>query len=141
MFGGRQRTEMAAPCKTFQTAHVSPTDYFRFTNTITNQQQKSPPPELRGGLLADQMGLGKSLSMISLIAAHPAVNMDLEAFAGCAPGKQTPVKATLLIVPYPCKSSFVYNIYENDVSLQLIFSVLTTWDYQLKRLANSLFRK
>ena len=120
-----------------QSAHVPPTDCFRYTNTITDQQQSSLPPEFRGGLLADQMGLGKSLSMISLIAAHPAVDMDLKAVADCAPGTQIPVKATLLIVPFSCKKSFVCNIYENDICLRLIFSVLTTWDHQLKRSANA----
>lgn len=91
-------------------AHVPPTDSIRYTNTITNQQQSSPPPEFRGGLLADQMGLGKSLSMISLIAAHPAGSLDLKTFTDCDP-KQMPVKATLLVVPFSCKGSYLWNNY------------------------------
>lgn len=56
------------------------------------------------------MGLGKSLSMISLIAAHPAGNLDLKTFTDYDP-KQMPVKATLLVVPFSCKVSYLWNIY------------------------------
>lgn len=37
---------------------------------VTEMSQKTAPPDCRGGLLADQMGLGKSLTMIALIALN-----------------------------------------------------------------------
>lgn len=39
-----------------------------FSNVITGQEQRAAPPETRGGILADMMGLGKTLSVLSLIA-------------------------------------------------------------------------
>jgi SNF2 family DNA or RNA helicase len=60
------------------------------------------PPNFRGGLLADQIGLGKSLNVISLIALHP--------YRGLADSNMTysgslqPSRATLLVVPLPRKS-------------------------------------
>ncbi|KAH7328184.1 SNF2 family DNA-dependent ATPase [Stachybotrys elegans] len=40
-----------------------------FYNVITSQSQKHEPPETRGGILADMMGLGKTLSILSLVAS------------------------------------------------------------------------
>ena len=40
-----------------------------FFNVITGQDQRTPPPETRGGILADMMGLGKTLSILSLVAS------------------------------------------------------------------------
>ena len=62
----------------------------RYTNTITGQRQYKPPPSFRGGLLMDAPGLGKSLSVIALIAAGRAKN------AG---------STTLLVVPKSCKQA------------------------------------
>jgi SWI/SNF-related matrix-associated actin-dependent regulator of chromatin subfamily A3 len=39
-----------------------------YMNVITGHEQTRPPPEFRGGLLADAPGLGKTLSIIALIA-------------------------------------------------------------------------
>lgn len=39
-----------------------------YYNVITGQSQSQPPPETFGGILADMMGLGKTLSILSLVA-------------------------------------------------------------------------
>ncbi|PHH83049.1 hypothetical protein CDD83_3071 [Cordyceps sp. RAO-2017] len=39
-----------------------------YFNVITGQEQRDAPPETRGGILADMMGLGKTLSILSLVA-------------------------------------------------------------------------
>lgn len=39
-----------------------------FHNVITGSHLKQPPPETHGGILADMMGLGKTLSILSLVA-------------------------------------------------------------------------
>lgn len=40
-----------------------------YSNAITGQEQNLPPPDTRGGILADMMGLGKTLSILSLVAS------------------------------------------------------------------------
>ena len=40
-----------------------------YHNVITGTSQRDPPPETFGGILADMMGLGKTLSILSLIAS------------------------------------------------------------------------
>ncbi|XXG99171.1 hypothetical protein Hte_005506 [Hypoxylon texense] len=40
-----------------------------YYNVITGHSQRDPPPETFGGILADMMGLGKTLSILSLVAS------------------------------------------------------------------------
>lgn len=40
-----------------------------YHNIISGMKQARPPPQLRGGLLIDAPGLGKSLSILALIAS------------------------------------------------------------------------
>lgn len=67
-----------------------------FINTISGQKQVKPPEDFRGGLLIDAPGLGKSLSIISLILSTK-VNQGPRGFT------DAPLAATLLIVPKTCK--------------------------------------
>lgn len=67
-----------------------------FINTISGQKQVKPPEGFRGGLLIDAPGLGKSLSIISLILSTKA-NRDPRRPA------DAPIAPTLLIVPKTCK--------------------------------------
>lgn len=84
-------------------------NFRRYMNTITGGIQRSPPPEFRGGLLADQMGLGKSLTVIALIASNPATNLVQVSPNMCkldgGPAPLNPVKTTLLVVPLSCEFS------------------------------------
>ncbi len=41
-----------------------------YLNSITNSSQAAPPEHVAGGLLADDMGLGKSLQVLAVIAAN-----------------------------------------------------------------------
>lgn len=68
---------------------------------ITERSQREQPPDAKGGLLADQMGLGKSLSMISLIASNPCRIQEPIVFT--ADGSYRRLKATLIVVPYSRK--------------------------------------
>jgi SWI/SNF-related matrix-associated actin-dependent regulator of chromatin subfamily A3 len=65
---------------------------------MTEISQKTAPPDSRGGLLADQMGLGKSLTMISLIALNSCKRREPIVFTteGCLKR----LKSTLVVVPY-----------------------------------------
>lgn len=76
-------------------------DIYRYTNMITEVSQKCPPAECRGGLLADQMGLGKSLTMIALIALNASKSTQI--FIPYNEGHLKRLKSTLLVVPYSRK--------------------------------------
>lgn len=77
-----------------------------YYNVITGQEELTKPPEVLGGILADMMGLGKTLSILSLIvgslddSVEWAKQMPSESDAG---GVQSQLvrnsKATLLISP------------------------------------------
>lgn len=75
-----------------------------FTNMVTGASQRDEPPVFRGGIIADPMGLGKTLTMISLIAA------DIDAVNSATSGSQHPTShhdqpgASLIIVPPPRES-------------------------------------
>ena len=43
-------------------------DQSRYLNNVSERRQCEPPPPFYGGILSDHMGLGKSLSMIALMA-------------------------------------------------------------------------
>jgi len=65
-----------------------------YLNNVTGDTQPEVPRSFRGGILADQMGLGKTLSMISLIAQDldRAKKSDMSSASSC-------ISATLLVVP------------------------------------------
>ena len=69
-----------------------------YLNTIAGQKQTRPPQQFRGGLLIDAPGLGKSLSIISLIAS----DCHSEAQGDCKGASQS---TTLLVVPKTRKAA------------------------------------
>ena len=68
-----------------------------YVNTITGHKQLRIPAQFCGGLLIDAPGLGKSLSIIALVAT------DVQD-TGEPNQKTDPATKTLLIVPKSCKS-------------------------------------
>ena len=46
---------------------IRPNGQCMYVNVITGQEEHAKPPEVLGGILADMMGLGKTLSILSLI--------------------------------------------------------------------------
>ena len=65
---------------------------------ITEISQNAPPPACPGGLLADQMGLGKSLTVISLIASNTCKTREPITFT--SEGYLKRLKSTMVVVPY-----------------------------------------
>ncbi|KAI9816170.1 MAG: hypothetical protein M1827_001771 [Pycnora praestabilis] len=65
-----------------------------YFNVITGKEERSKPPEVLGGILADMMGLGKTLSILSLVVS----TLDQsEAWAeGKSPPPQSPEEVPLL---------------------------------------------
>ncbi|KAK5116605.1 hypothetical protein LTR85_009230 [Meristemomyces frigidus] len=78
-------------------------------NVITGQQVLQKPEPVLGGILADMMGLGKTLSILSLIAE---TRRDARAFAATQPpdAQETNAKATLIICPKSVMSNWVEQI-------------------------------
>jgi SNF2 family DNA or RNA helicase len=81
----------------------------RYTHVITGCEKHEKPIETGGGILADEMGLGKTLTMLSAIigtadeakAFASNIYSDVHLSAEHAP---IPSRATLVVVPSPCKS-------------------------------------
>jgi hypothetical protein len=63
-----------------------------YMNEVTQEFHREPPPDFRGGMIADTMGSGKSLAMIALVA-HDMVVSNHDADRG----------PTLFIVPSQCE--------------------------------------
>ncbi len=49
--------------------HQRPNGQRMYYNVITGQEERRKPPDVLGGILADMMGLGKTLSILSLIVS------------------------------------------------------------------------
>jgi hypothetical protein len=67
----------------------------RYINNIKENRYQHAPPQCSGDIIADHMGLGKSLSMIALVAStfRPS----------CETMKVGHSRCTLLIIPSNCK--------------------------------------
>ena len=69
-------------------------------NRISNAYQAEEPPQCYGGIIADPMGLGKTLTMIALAATDlDRDNTDMDT----SEDSQLSVAATLIVVPPPRK--------------------------------------
>ncbi|KAH7012301.1 SNF2 family N-terminal domain-containing protein [Microdochium trichocladiopsis] len=77
-----------------------------FLNTVSNSCQAEEPPQFYGGIVADTMGLGKTLTMISLVTTdheNDQQHCHVQGFDnGESCGRPT-TSATLIIVPPPRK--------------------------------------
>lgn len=71
-----------------------------YQNTISGLKQTTPPNQFRGGLLIDAPGLGKSLSILALIASGIESQEHRSSNHG---GSST----TLVIVPKSCELRFL----------------------------------
>lgn len=65
----REQQEKEEGMVSFWQTKLTATGQKVFSNVITGHTQKPPPQDTRGGILADMMGLGKTLSILSLIAS------------------------------------------------------------------------
>ena len=100
-----------SPCPTHYLSSV------RYMNTITGDLYVTSPPTFRGGILADQMGLGKTLSMISLVASD--FSLPIKGAPGLSPkvcrdAEYQPVNCTLIVVP-----PSLLNTWENQLHIHL----------------------
>lgn len=83
-----------------------------FLNRISNAYQSEEPPQCYGGIIADPMGLGKTLTMIALAATdleRDGTEMDT------SKDGQLNVSATLIVVPPPLIGTWEEQLSEHVV--------------------------
>ncbi|KAL9615439.1 MAG: hypothetical protein Q9167_000117 [Letrouitia subvulpina] len=83
---------------------IRPNGQRMYYNVITGQEEHSKPPDVRGGILADMMGLGKSLSILSLIVhSLPDAHQWADSEPLLPTNEEPPIlmnsRATLLVSP------------------------------------------
>jgi SWI/SNF-related matrix-associated actin-dependent regulator of chromatin subfamily A3 len=82
--------------------------HFSFRHLITKAESHLPPSETGGGVLADEMGMGKSLSILSLITKtlNDACAWKSDGTVGPSSGlsvSKLGSRATLVVVSSGCK--------------------------------------
>jgi hypothetical protein len=77
-----------------------------FTNMISGLQQLEPPPNFFGGVIADPMGFGKTLAMISLIATDTSCSYTGNVLSNEEVSWLSSASSnlTLVVVPAPSES-------------------------------------
>ncbi|KAF4587480.1 SNF2 family helicase/ATPase [Ophiocordyceps camponoti-floridani] len=103
-----------------------------YVNVITGLELKEAPPETRGGLLADMMGLGKTLSILSLVAsttddAHRWELLDPVQRPAAEPkGKKT-------VAPQPSFDPLPVTRQAKSTLIVCPLSTVTNWEEQIKQ--------
>jgi SNF2 family DNA or RNA helicase len=105
-----------------------------YHNVITQESQRRPPPETRGGILADMMGLGKTLSILSLIATSRDSAMRWEATPLLQPSAHTtkPSRHDAIV----SQASLALTPLVRNVKSTLLIcplSTVTNWEEQIKQ--------
>lgn len=75
--------------------------YNPFTATISTHEQETRSSEVRGGMLAEEMGLGKTVEIFALILLHPDPQRSLQPayFDEDLSVEVAPTKTTLIVAP------------------------------------------
>lgn len=73
----------------------------RFLNNISGAIETEEPPQFRGGVVADPMGLGKTLTMIALAATDVEQGQHAVVPTENGMGNLIHINATLIIIPPP----------------------------------------
>lgn len=71
-------------------------------NVVKEKCQFEEPNQFAGGIIADPMGLGKTLTMISLVATDPERSDCFQIPSASSMEDKVQTMATLIIVPPSC---------------------------------------
>ncbi|KAI1116900.1 SNF2 family N-terminal domain-containing protein [Nemania sp. NC0429] len=108
-----------------------------YRNVITGQIDDTKPPETLGGILADMMGLGKTLSILSLVATTLDDAEEWSARAPTQPQTPSPKKkgdsSRQFNVPAPAPLELT-TLKRNGRATLLVcpLSTITNWEEQIK---------
>jgi SNF2 family DNA or RNA helicase len=107
-----------------------------YMNVITGQEERKSPPEVLGGILADMMGLGKTLSILSLVV-HTFDNEALE-WAKQEPCSQDnrdlcPVRKGKSKTPLPKIEQTPLVLNAKTTLLVSPLSTIANWEDQIKQ--------
>ncbi|KAI6087976.1 SNF2 family N-terminal domain-containing protein [Hypoxylon rubiginosum] len=108
-----------------------------YYNVITGHTQREPPPETFGGILADMMGLGKTLSILSLVTTSLDQAEEWSSLVPVQPQVPPPPKkkgsSGQFDVPTP-EPLGLTRLKQNAKTTLLIcpLSTITNWEEQIK---------
>ncbi|KAK6843899.1 hypothetical protein PG987_004759 [Apiospora arundinis] len=95
------------------------THYPSYVNIISKAYQSEEPIEFAGGIVADPMGLGKTLTMIALVATDLEKDHDSQNWSGLNTDAGASVPATLIIVPPP-----LLGTWEHELNTHLVHGAI-----------------
>ncbi|WQF88244.1 Putative helicase, P-loop containing nucleoside triphosphate hydrolase, SNF2-like domain superfamily [Colletotrichum destructivum] len=94
---------------------VDTTQRRSFVNFVSESYQNEEPPQFYGGIVADPMGLGKTLTMIALVATDLEDQKPVVDTGAIAEGKHFS-GATLIIIPPPLIGSWEEQLFDHVVT-------------------------
>ncbi|KAI1845725.1 hypothetical protein JX266_008090 [Neoarthrinium moseri] len=105
-----------------------------YHNVITGQMHSRPPPDTFGGILGDMMGLGKTLSILSLITGSLDVAEEWsKAQPQQPPPPPAPKKNGRFDVPAPAPLALTTPVLNSRATLLVCpLSTVANWEIQIK---------